>query len=56
MPCMCRRALKKADEAMKDDEALQSMTDGMSDSAKMQPQASRPSAFLAPVHAKLEHD
>ncbi len=37
---------------MKDDEALQSMTDGMSDSAeKLQPQASRPSAFLAPAQA-----
>ena len=52
VPCSCRRALKKADEAMKDDEALQSMTDGMSDSAeKLQPQASRPSAFLAPAQA-----
>ena len=45
---LCRRALKKADEAMKDDEALQSMTDGMSDSAeKMQPQVRCPSATPA---------
>ena len=44
---------------MKDDEALQSMTDGMSDSAeKMQPQASCPSAFPAPAQSNsfLAHD
>ena len=38
--CMCRRALKKADEALKDDEALQSMTDGQQDSGEKSSQSS----------------
>ena len=38
--CMCRRALKKADEALKDDEALQSMTDGQQDSGEKSLQSS----------------
>lgn len=41
MFCCCRRALRKADEAMKDDEALQSMTEGQLDTPeKLPPQAS----------------
>jgi hypothetical protein len=41
MFCCCRRALRKADEAMTDDEALQSMTDGQVDTLeKILPQAS----------------
>ena len=38
--CMRRRALKKADEALKDDEALQSMTDGQQDSGEKSLQSS----------------
>ena len=37
---MRRRALKKADEALKDDEALQSMTDGQQDSGEKSLQSS----------------